>query len=404
MQNGETSIKKALDKKAAYGPDIDLDKYLVTKEATEIDSLESAPEDVKERMVSVGIISENEGEREGSIMFIDNRVSHCSNRAPEGVEIMPLKKALAKYDWLKDYAWKLVSPDKDKYTARVFTENADGSFIRVKAGYRVKNPIQSCMMIGTEKGIQTLHNIFIIEEGAHAEMISGCATGSHADDAVHIGVSEIYIKEGAYFSYSMIHNWGERTAVRPRTGIVMEKNSKMVNNYVILNPVATMQSAPVAHLDGEGASCQFNTICLAYAGADIDSGGTVVLNAPKTSAEIVSRSITKGGRMIARGHLMGKAPNVKAHLECKSIVLEDGGTTLAIPELETDYADVDMTHEAAVGKIARDQIEYLMSRGLSEDQAVGMIIRGFLVGGIKGLPENLTADINDAIEKSSLGH
>ena len=404
MQNGEASIKKALDKKAEYGPDIDLSRYSMIREQKIIENLEEAPEDVKKRMESVGITSSKETERDGSIMFIDNRISHCSNKAPDGVEIMSLKKAMAKYDWLKDLSWKLVSPDKDKYTARTYEEDADGTFVWVKAGYHVKHPIQACMMLGTDKGMQTLHNIFVIDEGAHAEMISGCATGSHADDGVHIGVSEIYIREGAYFSYSMIHNWGPKTSVRPRTGIQMDRDSKMINNYVILNPVATVQSSPTAWLNGEGASCQFNTICLAHPGADIDSGGTVILNAPRTGAEIVSRSITKGGKMMARGHLIGNSPGVKAHLECKSIVLEDGGQTLAVPKLDTFYADVDMTHEAAVGKISQDQIEYLMSRGLSEDEAVGMIIRGFLVGGIKGLPQELTDEINAAIEQSDLGH
>ena len=128
------------------------------------------------------------------------------------------------------------------------------------------------------------------------------------------------------------------------------------------------------------------------------------MNAPYTSAEIMSRSLNKGGKMIARGRLSGNAEKVKAHLECRSIVLEDGGLTLAVPELESTVADVEMTHEAAVGKIDRDQIEYLMSRGLTEDDAVSMIVRGFLVGGIKGLPENLKREIDDAVEKANLGN
>jgi Fe-S cluster assembly scaffold protein SufB len=132
-------------------------------------------------------------------------------------------------------------------------------------------------------------------------------------------------------------------------------------------------------------------------------GSRVEMNAPGTSAEIISRSITLGGRMIARGKLIGNAQGVKAHLECRSLVLNDGGLTLAIPELESNIADVEMTHEAAVGKIARDQVEYLMMRGLTEEQAVGMIVRGFLEGGIKGLPEHLKKEIDNAIEKANLG-
>ncbi len=108
--------------------------------------------------------------------------------------------------------------------------------------------------------------------------------------------------------------------------------------------------------------------------------------------------------MVARGRLIGNAVGVKAHLECKSIILKDGGTTLAIPELEANVSDLEMTHEAAVGKIARDQIEYLMSRGLSEDEAVSMIVRGFLSGGISGLPPQLEAKIKEATSMADLGN
>ena len=107
--------------------------------------------------------------------------------------------------------------------------------------------------------------------------------------------------------------------------------------------------------------------------------------------------------MIARGRLSGNASGAKAHLECRSLVLRDGGLTFAVPELESTVADVEMTHEAAVGKIARDQVEYLMMRGLTEDEAVGMIVRGFLEGGITGLPEHLKNEIDNAIEKANLG-
>ena len=118
----------------------------------------------------------------------------------------------------------------------------------------------------------------------------------------------------------------------------------------------------------------------------------------------MSRSVCRGGKIIARGRLVGNHADAKAHLECRSIMLTDGGSTTAIPELEANVADVEMTHEAAVGKIARDQIEYLMSRGLSEDDAVSMIVRGFLVGSINGLPENLRKEIDEAIEKANLGN
>ncbi len=404
MQNGEDGIKKALDKKGAFGPDVDIAEYSEgAKDSEKISDLENTDDNLKDRMNNVGIISDESG-RSGTIIFIDNGMSHCTNKQQEGVEIMSTKDALAKYDWLKDYNWKAVDPTKDKYTAKTYLEDSDGYFIHVKAGYKIKDPVQTCMMLNKNKSIQNLHNIIIIDEGASLEIITGCTTTHHANDALHVGVSEIFVKDGASLSFSMIHNWSSKTAVRPRTVAILGKNASYVNNYVLLNPVGTLQSFPVAYLNGENSTCRFNTICLAHKNSDIDTGGSVILNAPGTSAEIMSRSITRGGRMVARGRLVGNSAGAKAHLECRSIVLEDGGSTEAIPELEATVADVEMTHEAAVGKIARDQIEYLMSRGLSEDDAVSMIVRGFLVGGIRGLPENLKKEIDDAISKANVGN
>jgi Fe-S cluster assembly scaffold protein SufB len=399
----ESEVKKALDKKAAYGSDIDLEKYDEgDRDVEQIEDIRETPEELRKRMINVGVDTDD-SEKEGTILFIDNAMSHCSNKAQEGLIIMSTQKAMETYPWVRDYCWSAMDPTKDKYTAKTFEENSDGYFVYVKPGYHLKMPVQTCMMLAKNKSIQNLHNIIIVEEDASLEIITGCTTDRHANNALHIGVSEIFIKDGGSLSFSMIHNWNKDTAVRPRTVAKLGKNAKYVNNYVLLNPVGTLQSFPVAYLDGEGASCRYNTICLASEGSDIDTGGSVILNAPGTSAEIMSRSINTGGRMVARGKLVGNCEGVKAHLECRSIVLKDGGVTSAIPELETSVADVDMTHEAAVGKIARDQIEYLMSRGLTEDDAVSMIVRGFLVGGIKGLPDNLRKEIDEAIEQANVG-
>jgi len=167
--------------------------------------------------------------------------------------------------------------------------------------------------------------------------------------------------------------------------------------------VDSVQSYPVAHVNGPNSSVRFNSICVSHPGSEIDMGSMAVLNAPNTGAEIVSRSITMGGKMIARGRLVGNAPKVRAHLECRSLIMKDDGITLAIPELEASVPDLEMTHEAAVGKIAREQVEYLMARGLSEDDAVGIIVRGFLEGGIKGLPDALKREIDEAVETANLG-
>ena len=404
QQSDDNGIKEALNKKAALGPDIDITKYADSQKQTVIDDLNNAPQEIKDDIIRVGVTADQAG-RDGSILFIGNRPSSCTSCTQEGVVVMSTKQAIERYDWVREkFNWNVLDPKKDKYTAKTYLEDSDGYFVWVKEGVKAEKPVQCCMLIADQGTIQNVHNIIIVEKDASVELITGCTTDRHANNALHVGVSEMYVGENGSLTFSMIHNWGSDTAVRPRTAVRVEKGGSYVNNYVIMEPVGTLQSYPVAYLEGEGASARFNTICVSKTGSDIDTGGAVVFNAPNTSAEIMSRSITRGGRMIARGKLSGNAPGCKAHLECRSLVLEDGGLTLAIPELESTVADVELTHEAAVGKIARDQIEYLMSRGLSEDDAVSMIVRGFLVGGIQGLPENLEKEINDTIEKANLGN
>jgi len=126
-------------------------------------------------------------------------------------------------------------------------------------------------------------------------------------------------------------------------------------------------------------------------------GGRIFLQKPGNRAEIVARTITNGSRIIARGHLIGEVPEIKAHLECKGLIL-NGGIIHAIPELEGHVDGVEMSHEAAVGKIAQEEISYLMSRGLDEDEATSTIVRGFLNVDIPGLPEQLKAEIDRAID------
>ncbi len=398
---GRDSVKEALNKKGAYGKDIDLEMYEEgSKDADQISDLDSS--EYKRYMEQVGVVAD-EMARSGSLLFIDNGMSHCSPKIQEGLEVTSVSEALKKHDGLKDFMWNAMDPAKDKYTAKTYLEDGDGFFVRVKSGYHIKTPMQSCMLLKTNRTVQNVHNIIIVEDGASLEMITGCTTAHHANDSLHVGVTEMYIGDDANLTYSMVHSWGNKTNVRPRTKTVVGKNSNYVNNYILLNPVESIQSFPAADL-AEGASTTYNTVCLAHAGSDIDTGGMVNLNGFGSRAEIMSRSISMGGKMCARGRLVGNAPGVKAHLECRSIILKDGGSTLAIPELEAHVADVEMTHEAAVGKIARDQIEYIMSRGLDEDQAVSMIVKGFLSGSINGLPESLQKDLDTAIGQANLGN
>lgn len=351
------------------------------------------PEDAR-KLLDVGV-STGDGDRAGTFLQMDRSVVHCKTTQP-GVEILGITEAAARYDWLDDYLWRHIKPDQDAYTAHSRQLPHEGYFIRAEAGVRVAQPVQSCLYIAKEGFAQNVHNVVIAEPGADLHIITGCATAPHLTAGLHIGISEFYVKKGARLTFTMIHDWGEKVDVRPRSVTVVEEGGVLVSNYISLRPLGSLQMFPTTYLKGPGAVGRFNSILVASRGSHLDVGSRIVLEAPETRAEIISRAITYGGDIIARGDLVGKAAGIKAHLECKGLILNDG-LMQAIPELTGYVPGVEMSHEAAVGKIDRGEIEYLMARGLDEETAVSTIVRGFLNVDIEGLPPRLQARLDQAI-------
>jgi Fe-S cluster assembly scaffold protein SufB len=214
-----------------------------------------------------------------------------------------------------------------------------------------------------------------------------------------VGISEFFIKKDAKLSFTMIHNWAEDMAVRPRSAARVEEGGLFLNNYICMKPVRSLQMYPTSHLVGKNAIARFYSIIVGSPGSEYDIGGRIFLKKPGNRAEIIARMISNGAKIINRGHLIGEVPDIKAHLECRGLLL-NGGLIHAIPELEGHVDGVEMSHEAAVGKIAEEEINYLMSRGLSQDEATSTIVRGFLNVDIPGLPPQLKAEIDKAIEES----
>jgi Fe-S cluster assembly scaffold protein SufB len=389
----------ALGKNAAYGEDFNLDEY--SAGATDVryeQKLTDLTEEDKRTLLNVGF-TPGEENRSGSLIMVDNTIAHTSLHDSDAVELMSLRDAMKVHSWVKDYMWKLIKPDADKYTAMSYLQDANGYFIRAPAGKKSKMPVQTCLLIGSKQVSQTVHNIIIVEEGAELEVITGCSTKHGVEKGLHLGISETYVKKGATLNFTMIHNWADQIGVRPRTVVHLEEGAKYISNYVTLKPVKSIQSYPTVILDGKGAFTRLNTIAVAHPGSELDLGSRVIFNAEDTSAEMISRTITTGGISIARGEMIGNANGAKGHLECHGLVLSDKGTQRAIPILEANVQNIELSHEAAVGRIAREQIEYLMARGLTEEDAIGMIVRGFLDVGIQGIPDELRADIDETIAK-----
>jgi len=399
-KNSKDKAKAAAGKAAAYGEDIDLNKYVSAGDEHPYQADPSQlPPQTKKQMLSAGVMLDDTSQRSGTYLQMDNTPIHSSVRQ-DGVEVMAVSQALEKYDWLADYFWKAVAVDSDKYTANVELNQNDGYFIRALPGQKTVFPVQACLYLAQAKLVQNVHNIIIAEEGSELHIITGCATATKDEPGLHIGISEFYIKRGAKVTFTMIHSWNPATAVRPRTTTIIEEGGLFLSNYLLMKPVHSLQMYPTSRCIGENATVRYNSILVAGKGTSIDVGSRVFLNAKGARTEIISRAITVGGNITARGYIEGNAPEVKGHLECRGLILGEKGTIYAIPELKGNLVGIDLSHEAAIGKIAEEEVEYLMARGLTKEEATAAIVRGFLRVDIEGLPPMLSAELKRAVEAS----
>ena len=391
--------RKASKKPASLGADIDIKRY--SEEAAE-HPYQSDPSQLaateKEQMLSAGVMLDDLTKRSGTFIQKDQSPVHYSSNQ-DGVEVMSITQALQTHDWLENYLWQAVKVDTDKFTAHLDLNPSDGYFIRSLPGVKSNLPVQSCLYLGHKNITQRVHNIIIAEEDSELHIITGCATHPMAA-GLHIGISEFYIKDGAKISFTMIHNWAPEIEVRPRSVAIVEENGVFLNNYICMKPMRSLQMYPTAKCVGAGAVARFNSILIAPPGSSMDIGSRVILNGKKSRCELITRVITTGGNIIARGDIQGNMPDVKGHLECRGLILSDTGSIHAIPELIGKVAGVDLSHEAAVGKIAEEEVEYLMARGITRDEATAMIVRGFLKVDISGLPPALEVELKRVIEKS----
>ena len=366
-------------------------------ERGQIEDLRTLEAKDQERLLMSGVDVEEAG-RSGSFLHMDHTTVHCKSAHP-GVELLDIKDALKKYGGLSEYYWKLVDPNKNAFTRAAAETLHGGYFIRAAAGARIAEPVQSCLFLKANRVGQAVHNFIIVDEGAELHVITGCLVSSSDAQSAHFGISEFFVKKGGKLTFTMIHNWGEHVTVRPRSVGLVEEGGVFLNNYVSMKPIKTLQMYPAIHLNGRGAVARFNSVMVAPRGSHLDTGNRVILNAPETRAEIIARTITTGGTILARGHIAAHHVPAKGHLECKGLILGQG-VIHAIPELEGTVEGVELSHEAAVGKIAQEEIEYLMARGLDEEEATSTIVRGFLNVDIMGLPGRLKDAIDKTIQES----
>ena len=378
--------------------EVDFRKYDYGEER--INLVRSLPKEYLEKAKDIGV---NIEEGDGAYFQIDHNIIYrkeVDRLKKEGVIIMSIKEALEKLKWVKGYYWKALRPeDEASVVAEKYRRN--GYFIYIPPGVKLKRPIQTCLLISRQRLAQPVHNVIIVGDGAEATLITGCT--ALVEEALHIGVSEFYVGKDAKMTFIMIHNWSSKTHVRPRTGVIVEDGGIFVNYYINMRPGITLQMMPKVILHG-GARAYLTSIIRSGGDALVDIGGRIVFVGNGSRGEIVTRSIIADrANVIMRGILEAKE-NVNAigHLECRGLLLSDKAKATAIPQLESKSMLANLTHEAAIGRISDEELNYLMAKGFTEEEAVSIIVRGFLETGLELLPENVRLGVKmilDAISK-----
>lgn len=332
-------------------------------------------------------------------MVEDNEVSLAAGLF-DGIELMPLQEAYDRYEFVRDLLWSLVDKDKDQYTKMVHEleqrNGYTGYFIRALPGAKIEFPLQACFFLKSQGTSQLVHNLLIAEEGSELHVINGCTSGLHVVEGRHVGISEFFIRKGARLSYTMVHEWAPEIRVFPRTGILVDEDGTFISNYISLDEVHEVQSYPTAELAGPRAKARFYSVVLAPENSLLDLGARGILSAPETGVEIISRTVSTGGKVIARGHIIGAGENATGHMECDGLIINKGHIH-AIPELDARIENITLSHEAAVGKLSEEEIDYLRTRGLSEEEARALIVSGFLQVKIEGIPNELQKQLDETI-------
>ncbi len=376
----------------------------VRPKTTLSNSWEDVPEDIKNTFDKLGIPEAEKKSLAGVGAQYDSEVVYHSMKEDlikQGVIYTDMETAVKEYpDLVKEHFMKCVPVYDHKFVALHGAVWSGGSFVYVPKGVKVDVPLQSYFRLNSPESGQFEHTLIIVDEGASLHFIEGCSAPKYNKVNLHAGCVELYVKDNAYLRYSTIENWSKNMLNLNTKKAIVGKNAGI--DWVTGSFGSKISMLyPMSILNGEGAKTEFTGISFAGFGQNLDNGFKVVHNAPHTSSVVNAKSISKnGGKCTYRSlvRINENAKGSKSSVSCESLMLDDISISDTIPVNDIRTDDVEFSHEAKIGKISDKTIFYLMSRGLSEDDAKAMIVRGFAYPTSKELPVEYAVEMNNLID------
>ena len=393
---------------------IDFDKIVYYRKPSEREekSWDDVPEQIKKTFEKLGIPEAERKFLAGVGAQYDSEVVYHSVReelSKIGVVFMGTDQALKEYpEIFRKYFGTVVPAEDNKFAALNAAVWSGGSFVYVPKGVEVPLPLQAYFRINGENTGQFERTLIVVDEGAKVHYIEGCTAPIYATDSLHAAVVEVVALAGSKVRYTTIQNWSNDVynLVTKRAHAYERSTVEWVDANT--GSRLTMKY-PAIYLRGEGATAEVISVAVAGKGQHQDTGAKAVHLAPNTTSRIVSKSVSKdGGRATYRGQLRVApgATGVTASVRCDALMLDDQSRSDTYPYIDIQEDDTTMTHEATVGKVSAEQVFYLMSRGLTENEATNLIVQGFLEVFTKELPMEYAIEFNRLVKlemEGSLG-
>jgi len=390
---------------------IDFDKIVYYRKPSEREekSWDDVPEQIKQTFERLGIPEAERKFLAGVGAQYDSEVVYHSVReelSKIGVVFMGTDQALKEYpDIFRKHFGTVVPPEDNKFAALNSAVWSGGSFVYVPKGVEVPLPLQAYFRINGENTGQFERTLIVVDEGAKVHYIEGCTAPIYATDSLHAAVVEVIALPGAQVRYTTIQNWSNDVYNLVTKRAHAHENSTV--EWIDANTGSRLtMKYPAIYLRGENATADIISVAVAGKGQHQDTGAKAVHLAPNTRSRIVSKSVSKdGGRATYRGNLKVApgATNVVASVRCDALMLDDQSRSDTYPYIDIQEDDTTMSHEATVGKVSADQVFYLMSRGLTENEATNLIVQGFLEVFTKELPMEYAIEFNRLVKMEMEG-
>ncbi len=404
-------LEKPLPVDSAWGgPDLkqldfdDIYYYVRPTDKTMGRDWDDVPDKIKETFNRLGIPEAERKFLAGAAAQYDSEVVYhhiLKELEDQGVLFLDTDSGLREHEELfREYFGTIVPPEDNKFAALNSAVWSGGSFIWVPAGVDVKIPLQAYFRINSKNMGQFERTMIICEPGSRVHYVEGCTAPTYSSNSLHSAVVEIIVKDGARCRYTTIQNWSNNVFNLVTKRAVAYENATMEWIDGNIGSKLTMKY-PSVYLMGRGAKADILSVAFAGEGQHQQAGGKVIHAAPDTTSTIVNKSISKGGGRTTYVGLVSIAedcPRCKSNVKCDALIMDDKSASDTIPFIEVEEDDVALEHEATVSKVSEEQLYYLMSRGIPEQQATMMIVMGFIEPFAKSLPMEYAVELNRLIE------